>query len=60
MSTPNNKTPVLTLRKKLFDDLSELSKILIDIDDPKEKVAYKLAYDLVESYIKICENRNRY
>lgn len=60
MVTPNNKTPVLTLRKKLFDDLSELSKILIDIDDPKEKVAYKLAYDLIESYIEICEKRNRY
>lgn len=56
-----NKNPnKFTLKNELYKDKERLMNAIIESEDDNETASYKIAYDLVNKYIDICKNRNRF
>lgn len=50
----------LTLKNKLFKDKEDLTEMFMNTPDIHDKNFIKMAYDLVCSYIEICQQRNKF
>ena len=54
------KPDKLALKNKLFNDKQEIAQKIINTDNVLEKELLKVAYDLINSYIEICQNRKKF
>lgn len=55
-----NEAEKVTLKAKLLHDKEELAESYLNSTDEVSKVYIKKMYDLVNSYILICEKRNKF